>query len=191
MYNNRQAQEKSDVSPFLSFDTRMGQIAKFIQFVQIQGFPWNSTATFVTTMKMLRKVIIALEEYHKKYPKDTLILKVAKEKANCWCQNMSKRELLTPMYQQKIFVDAKIWAKENCWCQHISKRELLTPMYPEAGRRHVYLVRPRGAERCRKRGFGQESGDSYCSSITVFFFAKKEKKYQRKAMEGLSSRQTG
>ena len=37
--NNRLAQEKSDVSPFLSFDTRMGQIAKFIQFVQIQGFP--------------------------------------------------------------------------------------------------------------------------------------------------------
>ena len=142
--NNRLAQEKSDVSLFLSFDTRMGQIAKFIQFVQIQGFPWNSTATFVTTMKMLRKVIIALEEYHKKYPKDTLILKVAKEKANCWCQNMGKRELLTPMY-------------------------------PEGGRRHVYLVRPRGAERCRKRGFGQESSDSYCNSITIFWL--KQRKY--------------
>ena len=100
MYNNRQAQEKSDVSPFLSFDTRMGQIAKFIQFVQIQGFPWNKHSNFCDNNENVAKSDHRLEEYHKKYPKDTLILKMAKEKAKYCSQNMGKRELLTPMYPE-------------------------------------------------------------------------------------------
>ena len=51
-------------------------------------------------MKLLRKVMTALEDYHKKYPKDTLNLKMAKEKAKFCSQNMGKRELLTPMYPE-------------------------------------------------------------------------------------------
>ena len=148
--NNRLAQEKSDVSPFLSFDTRMGQIAKFIQFVQIQGFPWNSTATFVTTMKMLRKVIIASKSITKNIQK------------TLWFWKWQKR---------KRSIAAKIWAKENCWRLCIRREE-------------ACLLRPRGAERCRKRGFGQESGDSYCSSITVFFFCKKREKISEKSHGG-------